>query len=248
MEVVFISKTRKQKLSEYSKKYDHIPRNEEDRLNWMIDKYNLSPQKMEEIIQKKRMMEYYLSYTRFKIVLYEDPEGAKRPRFRLITKSNYMMAAIDRPDFVHVYSPNAADDNKYLHRLVDNELIQLTQYVQTPCVATINSYFKTPSYFNTTDVFLAEIGLHRQIQKPDSDNIAKKYFDMFNENIWIDDALVTTTHIRKFYSILPRIEIFVDYINYMTNIHQYRQMTNRKDYNPDYPIGYLDMYGRPFIE
>lgn len=214
----------------------------------MIEAYNLTPGKMDEIIFKKRMMEMNLQYTRIKIVLYEDPEGAKRPRFRLITKSNYMMAAIDRPNFVHVYSPNAADDNKYMHRLVDEELVSLTQFVQTPCVATINSYFKTPSYFNTTDVFLAEIGLHRQMVKPDTDNIAKKYFDMFNENIWIDDSLVTDSVVHKFYSILPRIEIYVDYLNYVTNIHQYRQITNRKDFNQNYPIGYLDSHGRPIIQ
>ena len=55
-------KTRKQKSQEYDQKYSEIPKDMEERLNWMIDKYNLSSQKMDEIIEKKRNMEYYLQY------------------------------------------------------------------------------------------------------------------------------------------------------------------------------------------
>ena len=68
-------KTRKQKSQEYDQKYSEIPRDMEERLNWMIDKYNLSSQKMDEIIEKKRNMEYYLQYFDYKIILYEIPEG-----------------------------------------------------------------------------------------------------------------------------------------------------------------------------
>ena len=77
-------KTRKQKSQEYDQKYSEIPRDMEERLNWMIDKYNLSSQKMDEIIEKKRNMEYYLQYFDYKIILYEIPEGMPRPRFRFI--------------------------------------------------------------------------------------------------------------------------------------------------------------------
>ena len=39
-------------------------------------------------------METYLQYYTYKLVLYEDPEGAKRPRFRLVNRKNYMNMAI----------------------------------------------------------------------------------------------------------------------------------------------------------
>ena len=158
-----MSKNRKQKSQEYEKKYSEIPRDMEERLNWMIDKYNLSPQKMDEIIEKKRNMEFYLQYFDYKIILYEIPEGMPRPRFRFIGKNNYMRAAAAMPNFVQVYSPTAGDDFSYMKRLQQDELMQLEQFVQTPCTVVIDSYFPTPSYFNTTDVFLAEIGLHRQV-------------------------------------------------------------------------------------
>ena len=66
----------------------------------MIDEYHLSSQKMDEIITKKRNMENSLFFNNVKIVLYEDPEGAKRPRFRLINRKNYMDVAIESSQFV----------------------------------------------------------------------------------------------------------------------------------------------------
>lgn len=218
-----------------------------ERLDWMIDQYNITPQKMQEIIQKKMVMEDCLQYHRFKIVLYEDPEGAMRPRGRIITPKNYMNLAQSEKSYLHVYSPNAANDNSYMHRLIDNELVSLNTFVQTQCIVQINAYIKTPSNFSSVDTFLAEIGLHRKIFKPDWDNIGKKYSDMFNKNVWLDDSLTVDGRALKFYSILPRIEIFISYLNYATNAYQYKSIVTRRDYNPNYPISYLGRDGRPML-
>ena len=240
-----MSKTRNQKQKEYQFKYSEIPKEYNERISWMIDKYHLSSNRMDDIIYKKRNMETVLSYYDFKIVLYEDPEGAKRPRFRLINRKNYMTAAMSAGQFVHVYSPNAAEDHMFMHRMLGSELIQLQGFIQTPCQVCLNVFFKTPSYFNNADTILAEIGLHRHIQKPDWDNIGKKYTDMFNANLWLDDNLVIDGEVHKYYSILPRVEIYIRYLNYIPNQMQYNQIINRKDYNSDYSIGYLDSNGLP---
>ena len=126
---------------------------------WMINKINLSSNKMDEIIEMKRNIEASLIYFDYKIVLYENPEGAERPRFRLVNAKNYMNMAIQSKNFVHVYSPNANNDHRYIHRLIDQELIQLNQMISTPMQVCINVYFKTPAYFNQADTILAEIGL-----------------------------------------------------------------------------------------
>lgn len=241
-------KSRKVKAVEYQEKYFDIPKDRYERINWMIDKFNLSDKKMDEIIQKKRLMDYYLSYYEFKIVLYEEPEGTPRPRFRYITKSNYMDAAIANPGYVHVYSPNAGDDFRFMKRLTEQELMLHHQFIQTPCHIQIESYFKTPSSFNVVDTFLAEAGYHECHIKPDWDNIGKKYSDMYNSNIWLDDSLVTKGSVEKFYSILPRVEIYLKYINYATNKWQYNNIINRKNYDNDYPIQYLDSKGVPVNE
>lgn len=236
-------KNRKEKMLEYENKYSNIPKNDSDRLLFLLNSYNLSEAKMIDIVNKKRLMESNMRYYTFKIILYEDPEGAKRPRFRLVNRSNLSNMAKVASDFVHVYSPNAAEDNRYMHRLIGEELTNLDWFIQTPCQMTINTYFKTPSYFNQIDTILAEIGLHRCIYKPDWDNVGKKYSDMFNANIWLDDQFVIDGEVHKYYSILPRVEIFVNYLNCVTNKYNYDQITNRKDYNSDYPIQYIDRFG-----
>ena len=71
----------------------------------------------------------------------------------------------------------------------------------------------------------------------------KKYIDMFNANIWLDDNLVVDGELHKYYSILPRVEIYIRYLNCVTSYQHYNQIINRKDYNPDYPINYLDNTG-----
>ena len=239
-------KSRKEKLEEYELKYANIPRDYDSRLAWLIDQFKLTPNRMDEIIEKKRNMETNLQYYDFKVILYEDPEGAKRPRFRLVNRKNFMNVAMQASNFVHVYSPNAAGDHKYMHRLIDEELVQLNGLISTPVQVCLNVFFKTPSYFNQADNILAEIGLHRHIQKPDWDNIGKKYTDMFNENIWLDDNLVIDGEVHKYYSVLPRVEIYIRYLNYITSIHQYNQIASRRGFNPEsFPISYLDRMGNP---
>lgn len=240
-----MTKTRKEKMNEYMDKYAHIPKDYNERLMWMINKINLSSNKMDEIIEKKRNIEASLRYFDYKIVLYENPEGAERPRFRLVNAKNYMNMAIQSKNFVHVYSPNANNDHRYIHRLIDQELIQLNQMISTPMQVCINVYFKTPTYFNQADTILAEIGLYRHIQKPDWDNIGKKYTDMFNGNVWLDDNMITDGEVHKYYSILPRVEIYIRYLNHFPNYQQYSRVYNRADYNSNTQITYLNKKGEP---
>ena len=89
-----MSKTRKEKMNEYENKYSNIPKDYNERLLWMINKINLSSSKMNEIIEKKRNIETSLRYFDYKVILYENPEGAERPRFRLVNTKNYMNVAI----------------------------------------------------------------------------------------------------------------------------------------------------------
>lgn len=227
------SKNRKQKQIEYESKYANIPLDYNERLNYMCDTYNVSESKMDEILTKRNNMLYNLQYYDLNIVsLYEEPEGTQRSRFRLINRTNFNKEALSNSAFVHVYSPNAKDDFLFMRRLVGEELIALDGLINTPCIIEYNAYFKTPNAFNVTDKFLAETGIIRPvISKPDWDNIGKKYCDMYNHNVWLDDSLVIEGSVHKYYSILPRIEIKLRYLNCVYNKLQYNTIINRKDYD-----------------
>lgn len=238
------AKNRKQKTKEYFEKYNGIPLDDKERLEYLIDKYNLDERKMTEILNKRSEILNNLFFYECQIVqLLELPEGSVRPRFRVINKKNFNREAISS-QFVHVYTPHAAEDHMFMKRLCDDELIELDHLINTPCVCEYNAFYPIPSNYSITDIFLSEIGLIRPpINKPDWDNLGKKYCDMYNHNIWIDDALVYDGCVHKYFSVLPRVEIKLQYLNCVYNKAQYNQIIGRKDYDNS-PVNYLDKYGR----
>lgn len=227
-------KNRKAKEEEYKQKYSHIPIDYNERLEWMYETYKITDKKAQEIMNKRYDMLTYLYYTDINIVLLEEPEGTPRPRFRLINRQNFINEAMNNGQFVHVYSLNAKEDSLYMKRLLNEDLIQLQELIWTPCIVEYNIFQKTPSVFNTTDTFLSEIGLIRPITKPDWDNIGKKYSDMFNHNVWLDDTLVISGTLNKYYSILPRVEIKLRYLNTLYNKYQYNTISKRTEQEISY--------------
>ena len=220
-------KSRKNKLIEYDIKYNNVPRDYQERLYWLTDILHISEKKSDEIINKYHRMINSLYYTEINIVLYEIPEGSPRPRAR-ICRNNISAAAQSMPDFVRIYSITGASDNKYMKQLMNNEDFNyLDHIIYTPCDVEYISYLPTPSVYNSTDKMLAELGLIRPISKPDWDNIGKKYSDMSNSNLWLDDNLVIDGQVRKYYSVLPRIEIQLFYLNMLYNKHQYDSISKR---------------------
>ena len=109
----------------------------------------------------------------------------------------------------------------------NKDFAQFNQLIYTPCSIEFNAYFQTPKVFNSTDTYLAELGCIRPICKPDFDNIEKKYADMYNGNVWLDDSLVIDGSIHKYYSILPRVEIKLRYLNMLFNKYQYNSILKR---------------------
>lgn len=219
-------------MTEYEAKYSHIPRDYNERLSWMYDQYHINSTKAAEILSTRDGMIQSLYYKTFQIVLYEDPIGSPRPRARMLNRSNLITMAKTDPSFIHIYSPNAKENSLYLKRLIDDaEFNELEQIICTPCNVIYTSFLKTPAAWSATDKFLCEIGLERPIVKPDWDNIGKCYSDMYNGNVWLDDMLTIEGTSRKFYSMLPRVEIQLNYLNMVYNKYQYNQIVNRKDYD-----------------
>ena len=233
-------KTRKVKEEEYEKKFSHIPIDYKERLSWLYDTLKITDQQAYEIMNQMDLMIAKLQYIDTMIILFEVPEGSPRPRFRIVNRKNLANMAMANSEFIHVYSLTGREDNLFMKRLMEKEEFDaLDSMICTPCTIDICTYHRTPSYFNKTQTILAEIGLERPIYKPDWDNICKKYSDMFNENVWLDDTLVIDGSIHRYYSVLPRVEIRIRYLNMLYNNHQYKSITNRTDYNDEYDVKYF---------
>lgn len=234
-------KNRKKKMMEYEEKYSHIPKDYYERLAWMYDTYKISDKKADRILNLRNEMINTFRYDTISFVLYEIPAGKERPRFRIISKKQLISSAINNPNFVHVYSLSGHDDHVYMNRIVNNsDIIQLDQLLCTPVYAEFISYFPTPKSYSKERKFLAEIGLDRPLSKPDFDNIEKKYADMFNTTIWLDDIFVVDSCVHKFHSILPRLEIRLHFMNMVYNKRQYDMITNRKDFTDNMKLRYFE--------
>lgn len=230
----------KQMQREYDNRYGDIPLNYHDRLAWMMDRYKVSQSDMLTILQERDRRMNLLYYERIKVVLFQVPQGAKRPRYRFINKSNLATMATMDPGFIHVYSPGAAANHDYMKRLVtEQDIMHLNHLICTPCVVHYKAFFPTPKSYNKLEIFMSEMGLDRPIVKPDFDNIAKLYADMYNSNVWLDDAFTISGTVDKYYSILPRVEIDLDYLNAVYCKQQYQNITRRKDYTEDMNLRYI---------
>ena len=224
-------KTRKQKTEIYNQKFSTIPKDYQERINWIIDTYKISDAKLKDIIDTKNKMLQQMYYMpELFVVIYEIPEGSPRPRARFIkSKGNNILAnARSNPGFIQVYSITGAADKKFMQEFKTNSDFDfLESLIYTPCSVKYDAYFKTPSIFNSKEKMLAELGMIRPLSKPDFDNVEKKYSDMYTGNIWVDDSIVIESNFNKYYSELPRIEITLRYMNMLYNKYQYKSVSKR---------------------
>jgi len=224
-------KTRKQKTEIYNQKFSMIPKDYQERINWIIDTYKISDAKLKDIIDTKNKMLQQMYYMpELFVVIYEIPEGSPRPRARFIkSKGNNILAnARSNPGFIQVYSITGAADKKFMQEFKTNSDFDfLESLIYTPCSVKYDAYFKTPSIFNAKEKMLAELGMIRPLSKPDFDNVEKKYSDMYTGNIWVDDSIVIESNFNKYYSELPRIEITLRYMNMLYNKYQYKSVSKR---------------------
>ena len=231
-------KSKKQKMIEYEQKYGHIPKDYKTRLEYLYDTLKISDSKAKEILQARNNYINSTYYEIVRMVFYEIPEYTPRPRARLVTK-NGVLNSIGTNSFIQVYSITGKSNKEYMKMYTKENLSHLNQLLCTPCDIEFRAYFPTPKYYNKTQIFLAEIGLDRPLIKPDFDNIEKSYSDAFTGNVWIDDIVVVDATFRKYYSILPRMEIDLMYSNQLCNNHQYKAMIRRKDFTEEMNISYF---------
>lgn len=232
-------KNKKQKILEYYDKYNHIPKGYIERLEWLYETLNIDDKKSDEILRARENFINTTYYKTINLVFYEIPEYTPRPRARIINRAGVINAATGNNSFIQIYSITGRQNREYMEMYTKQNLSELEQLLCTPCDIEYNTYFPTPSYYNKTQIFLAEIGLDRPIIKPDFDNIEKSYADAFTGNIWIDDIVVVDASFHKYYSVLPRVEIILKYSNQLCNNHQYKSMINRKDFTDEMDVDYF---------
>ena len=176
---------------EYNVKYDQYSNDSDQRYNDMISHMHFNNDKLQLMIDHIKN----IKWKTVDFTIYLVPKATPRPR--LGHRGVF---------YVKGASNNKRIFEKYLENRDDIILIK------TPVKFFCTTYFPIPSSMNNIEKICAELGLISPISKPDWDNVAKTYCDMIQGSLLLDDSLIIEGSLKKRYSLKPRIEIRLQYM------------------------------------
>lgn len=182
---------------EYKSIYGNIPKDFDERVISLLREKNIKNDEFNKL--KSRIIDAYgISYSIVAFTFYFIPKATPRPRLSGFGKSFYVKGAMENSKLFQKYiESNPEFDFK----------------ISTPCEFVCKSYFPIPKQMNRIDSILAELGLIKNISKPDWDNLGKSYSDMIQKHLIVDDALIYDGRSVKLYSSKPRVEVFIKYMD-----------------------------------
>lgn len=181
---------------EYRDQYGMIPISQNARLNILLKNLKKKKRREKRDLFKEIQRIDDIKWNTYKFIVWLVPRATPRPRINKSTQLFYVFGS---------------DINKKLFKKFMKENPHETIY--TPMSFTTDVYIPTPKSLKPDDMILAEMGVIRPISKPDFDNVAKTYSDMIQGTLIYDDSLIIEGISRKFYSIKPRIEITIKYMD-----------------------------------
>lgn len=189
----------------YNLKYGGIPSDEESLLLYVREHYPYSPKKMEEAEERIKA----LKWKKVEFVLFLVPTPSPRPRY----------------DGNHFYVKGAAQNKKLIKKFIERHIL----YTRTEI--SMKAYLPTPtSSMTNVEINLAERKLVVPVGSSDVDNIMKTYMDMIQGHLLLNDNIVTTGHLDKYYSVKPRLEIRIRYQTGFDSRYNERRITKSKSY------------------
>jgi Holliday junction resolvase RusA-like endonuclease len=180
--------------SDYIQEYGDIPKYPYERLEYLFKTSNLT-RYPEPLISDKIHSIESIKWNKVAFTFFLLPKATPRPRHNIRTNTFYVVGAKDNKDIFKRFISKCDVD-----------------MITTPCKFKCVSYLPVPKSMNTIDRILAELGYIRPITKPDWDNLGKTYSDMIQGTLLFDDNLIIEGISQKYYSIKPRIEIEIKYM------------------------------------
>lgn len=180
---------------EYENKYGNIPYDLSGRIDILCKALKKKRKKYKKDIFAEISNIRDIKWNEISYVIYLLPKATPRPRLNRNKNLFYVKGSdVNRKLFYKFMEKNPHD------------------LITTPMKMTIDVYLPTPVSLSPEDRIIAELGYIRPIGKPDFDNVAKAYADMIQGLLIYDDALIIEGISRKWYSIKPRIEIKIKYM------------------------------------
>jgi len=193
---------------EYQEKYSKYPDDQEELLKYIKDKYRIDDKKIEEY---KDAIDS-IPWKELNITLSLVPKGTPRPRYSGRTNMFYVKGA--------------ADNKKIIKKIIKKSNIIFTR---TEII--IKTYQPIPTYaMNGTEIYLAQLGYIRPIQKSDWDNLGKTYCDMLEGILLLNDNIICNGTVEKYFSIKPKVEIYIKYQDQFDSKYNEKKIKSSKSY------------------
>lgn len=181
----------------YEEEYGGIPNDQLGRISHILGK-RADNQKFNLHVAKEAKKIKGIKYIKLNFIMWKIVRPSARPRV------NTTMG------FVHMYVPKAKENGDWFREFaLENKLPE----IDTPCILNMKIFERTPSSFSMKNKVLAELGSLRPWKRTgDFDNYAKGIADCIQHGMLKDDCLVIESTQKLYYSIKPRAEIEILYM------------------------------------
>lgn len=207
--------SRSEKMADYNARFPVRTSDPDSLVEQMLREYIADQKKPEKIIAKAREKALRIidqrEYESIHILMYEYPFKTDRPR-------TYRG---------HTWSPGAADNKAYFTKAL-SKINSTLKLINTPGEIELAAYLEMPARVPPDEVILFETRLLKPVDKPDYDNVGKCYTDMFTWILTTDDDIFWRGEIRKYYSLLPRVDITIRYVKKHESDYIYNKLKTRK--------------------
>lgn len=205
----------KKELNQYKERYYDIPKDLSERMIYLINNLKLTDKNLKNI--KKKIKSYKnTKWLSIDLVIHFVPKATPRARTSKFAK--------------HFYVSDASSNSNMMKKFV---LENMSEYplITTACKFYCKTYFPTPiSQMNKEEIILSELEITRHMSRPDWDNLGKTYSDMIQKHLILEDSNIIDGRVQKFYSIRPRIEIHIEYMDKYDSKYNKRRIESRKEY------------------
>lgn len=133
-----------------------------------------------------------------RFVIYGEPRGKERPKFSTINGHARAITPKKTVNFENLVRM------EYHAQLGDYTIVS-----GEPVFVLIDAFQSIPQSASKRKRELMIRGELRPLKKPDFDNLGKIICDSLNKIAYYDDSAVVDGHVRKFYGVKPRIEVFI---------------------------------------
>ena len=217
----------KKKVNAYQDLYGQIPKDFEERLKWLFQEVNFTEKDLEKLFFKIEDITN-VEWKERTYIFYMEPSYSARPRQNRNTFTFYV--------------PESCDAQRMFSEFMELHS-SLEEVISTPTILETKAYAKTPAGMSKEEHIAAELELLRNLNSPDWDNIGKLYCDMVQSALISNDSIVFRGQVEKFYSVLPRVEVRVRYMQKYDCRYNKRSIEKRKSFRENSKtnknIGYI---------